>query len=219
MSSIVVDFIWCRDNSFETITSCDNCQLCYISTENNRVVLEVHKSVYSCVPYELLNSTWTPLGAHKVKIGSIDVESFESEKDLIDFLSTQLQKQFPHAIESYFESLPKASALKQQLFSYSTLGELSEIGYPIWHANVQKDKEWDGAVGIDCKGGVLLVPYVLTSKEDDIQSAEIIHEYSTFRYSNIFAAIFGTLVNVSDWFSEYKTRFNWSSFKSRVNEN
>lgn len=211
------EFEWLRGNTFESLSSITKGYVCCLSTELHRIILEVDGGEKFYVPQRLLNNTWEDVHAHELKVKYSKDADFASESVLKETMLKKLLVQFPYAAESFYESLPSRDNLKQIIQGCSYMYELNLLGYPVWFASVQEDKEWDGAVGIDCNNGVVLVPFKFANEEELLEEATLLHEYITFRYYNVLAAIGGFIDGLIESLKNLCIRLSWSNFKNKIN--
>lgn len=170
-------FVWCRGASFGNLVSGADCSgfICYISTERSRIYLVGCEGKLEFRPYEFTDNAWRPLNKHQWVVDTVSADCLKSEDALLRTMEFQIIKQWRDSITGYYYDAPEAEDILARLGDNSSTATLDTLRVTYFAAEVQQDDEWDGAIQVPCKAGVLLLPYRFVDN-----SKQLLKVYATF---------------------------------------
>lgn len=189
----------------------DSVRLCYSGTSSSRVYL-IYEGEFKFVPYIFKSNTWQEVYAHKLNLPEVPDTVFDEERNLFTFLMFALEKQFPHSVEAYWDDCLNRKSVMSMLNDSTTVEDLTAMGLSFIYVSVQKDDEWDGAVGVNCDEGIIVIPFC---NYEDAPKALLV-EYATFHPDNWFSYLVSLAEGAISTVASKLSIFSWSNFRRRV---
>lgn len=176
-------FAWCNGYEFDNIhdgslakVDALSVRVCYMTTQVYRIYLVFVESRFEYWPFQYRDSVWRKLNQHSWAVKDVSDADLESLSSLQQALSFQMILQFRDSVDGFYYEFPEPQVVLDSLGPQATVSTLDALRYTFHPAVVQDDEEWDGAVEVQCKSGVLLIPF----KESEDGQRCLVRRYATY---------------------------------------
>lgn len=214
------DFKWCSKYNFEYVRwlcqespDIQPCLLCYLTTESTRLYLKYDERHFSWAPYVLVNNSWRVLNRHQWKVCDVISDNLSTESELVRALELQHVRQWRDSITGYYSEFPDRRYILSALGESPHLETLEYLKITYYSADVQDDPEWDGAIQIHCRNGILLIPYSI----DTEGSKMLIVHFATFVPDSAFTSFCTFVHRAIDAVESFFRNIHWSAIRTLLN--
>lgn len=204
-SKVQCDFKWMAGLTYRDLEVKESLpkRVCFVGVQAHRIWLQWDGSEFSILPTILVENVWTDVYKHEIVVSGLDSSCFVSEEAFTLGMKKALYRQFPNEVYSYFGQEIDRKTMSSIVRGADVLQDLDTLGIPYEYVDVKPDPEWDGAVGVRCSFGILVIPF---------KGDRLLHTYLTFNALNYWECFWLWFDNLCSRVREGMSRL-WQSTK------
>lgn len=189
-----------------------NERVAFVATPNYRVYLCLGEAGFEYTAHFKCGYMWTPVPAHERRVSLPTLSPRTTEAEIKEDMLFQLTRQFRESIEDGYQEAPAYTVILSTLRCSPRLSTIMSNKLIYSHLDVDTDSGWDGAIQIDCAGGVLQMPY----REMSGGELELLPDYAKFVPETPRAVLF--LKSLFCRCIEIVSNVHWSTIRSALDK-
>ena len=148
-------------NLVGTESNCENSRIVALTSKAYRIVITLTNGKLEISGYKFKNGFWSKYALSLQEKNPYSLDTFKTDETLYDYLESCMLKTFPASPELYSLEFPTVLQVKELLQYCSTVADLTKYHVKFMYVEIQKDSEWDGAVGITVDIGWVVIPFTV----------------------------------------------------------